>query len=115
MSLTDVMIRSLKPEGRPYKRADAGGLYLEVRPTGAKLWRFKYRHLGKDNRIALGAYANGKSKGLAVEPLFKSVPEAALRDERLYEYLALIDASRLGNQRESNLARAKLEEGLLRA
>lgn len=56
MSLTDVMIRSLKPEDRPYKRADAEGLYLEVRPTGAKLWRFKYRHLGKDNRIALGAY-----------------------------------------------------------
>ena len=56
MSLTDVTIRSLKPEDRPYKRADAGGLYLEVRPTGAKLWRFKYRHLGKDNRIALGAY-----------------------------------------------------------
>ena len=42
MSLTDVLIRSLKPESRPYKRADAGGLYLEVRPTGAKLWRFAY-------------------------------------------------------------------------
>lgn len=56
MSLTDVLIRSLKPESRPYKRADAGGLYLEVRPTGAKLWRFKYRFFGKDNRIALGAY-----------------------------------------------------------
>ena len=56
MSLTDVLIRSLRPESRPYKRADAGGLYLEVRPTGAKLWRFKYRYLGKDNRIALGAY-----------------------------------------------------------
>ena len=56
MSLTDVLIRSLKPESRAYKRADASGLYLEVRPTGAKLWRFKYRFLGKDNRIALGAY-----------------------------------------------------------
>lgn len=56
MSLTDVLIRSLKPESRAYKRADAGGLYLEVRPTGAKLWRFKYRYLGKDNRIALGPY-----------------------------------------------------------
>lgn len=56
MSLTDVLIRSLKPESRAYKRADAGGLYLEVRPTGAKLWRFKYRYLGRDNRIALGPY-----------------------------------------------------------
>ena len=56
MSLTDVMIRSLKAESRPYSRTDAGGLYLEVRPSGAKLWRFKYRFLGKANRIALGAY-----------------------------------------------------------
>lgn len=43
MSLTDGLIRSIKPESRPYKRADAGRPYLEVRPTGAKLWRFKYR------------------------------------------------------------------------
>ncbi len=48
MSLADVLIRSLKPESRAYKRADTGGLHLEVRPTGAKLWRFKYRCLGKD-------------------------------------------------------------------
>ncbi len=30
--------------------------------------------------------------GQAVDPLFKSVPEAALKDDRLYEYLALVDA-----------------------
>jgi hypothetical protein len=48
MSLADVLIRSLKPESRACKRADAGGPYLEVRPTCAKLWRFKYRCLGKN-------------------------------------------------------------------
>ncbi|NEH33270.1 hypothetical protein [Rhizobium ruizarguesonis] len=49
-------------------------------------------------------HARGQQMGQSVEPLFRSVPEAALKDERLYEYLALVDAIRLGNQREAGLA-----------
>lgn len=60
--------------------------------------------------IYVWPYAQGKERGLAVEPLFKSVPEAALKDGQLYNDLALIDAIRLGNQRESNLAKEKLEQ-----
>ncbi len=56
MSLRDFEIRALKAASRPYKRTDQQGLYIEVRPSGAKLWRLKYRYLGKDNRIALGSY-----------------------------------------------------------
>lgn len=56
MALKDVEIRALKPQERVYKRADERGLYIEVHPNGSKLWRFKFRHLGKDKRIALGRY-----------------------------------------------------------
>lgn len=56
MPLKDVEIRAMKAAPRPYKRTDERGLYIEVRPSGAKLWRFKYNHLGKDNRIARGSY-----------------------------------------------------------
>ena len=56
MALTDVEIRALKSRDRIYKRTDSHGLYLEVRPSGSKLWRCKYAHLGKDKRIALGRY-----------------------------------------------------------
>jgi len=63
--------------------------------------------------IFVWPYAEGRERGVAVTPLFKSVPEAALQDSLLYEYLALIDALRLGNQRESRLAADKLEEGLM--
>lgn len=49
-------------------------------------------------------YAAGREMGQSVDPLFKSVPEAALKDQSLYEYLALVDAIRLGNQREASLA-----------
>ncbi len=56
MALTDVAIRGFKPMAKPFKRADAKGLYVEVFPNGSKLWRFKYRIAGKEKRLALGAY-----------------------------------------------------------
>jgi integrase len=56
MALTDSQIRALIPRDRIYKCTDERGLYIEVRPGGSKLWRFKYSHLGKDKRIALGRY-----------------------------------------------------------
>ncbi len=54
----------------------------------------------------------GKKMGQSVLPLFSSVPFAVRRDKLLYEYLALIDAIRLGNAREVNLAKLQLEKGL---
>ncbi|RSY85988.1 DUF4102 domain-containing protein [Sphingomonas koreensis] len=56
MALKDLEIRALKPRDRIYKKADERGLYIEVHPTGSKLWRFKYAYLGKDKRLALGRY-----------------------------------------------------------
>ncbi|HCW61043.1 MULTISPECIES: tyrosine-type recombinase/integrase [Sphingobium] len=56
MPLTDLAIRALDTQDKVYKRADDRGLYLEVHPTGSKLWRYKYRHQGKDKRLALGRY-----------------------------------------------------------
>lgn len=56
--------------------------------------------------------ARGKSKGQSVLPLFKSVPYAVKRDPLLYEYLALVDAIRLGSPREAGLAEKLLQERL---
>jgi len=56
MALKDAEVRALKALDRVYKRADERGLYVEVHPSGSKLWRLKYNHLGKDKRIALGRY-----------------------------------------------------------
>ncbi|MEO7773672.1 MAG: integrase arm-type DNA-binding domain-containing protein [Steroidobacteraceae bacterium] len=54
--LSDVAIRTLKPEAKPYRMADERGMYLEVRPNGAKHWRLKYRLNGRERRVALGSY-----------------------------------------------------------
>ncbi|GAB3248977.1 tyrosine-type recombinase/integrase [Chitinimonas naiadis] len=56
MPLTDVKIRQAKPLEKQFKLADANGLYLLVKPNGAKLWRYKYRIDGKENVYALGDY-----------------------------------------------------------
>ena len=62
--------------------------------------------------ISVWPYARGQVMGQSIEPLFKTVPEAAEKDERLYAYLALIDAIRLGNQREAGVAAKLLTERL---
>src|SRR3546814_20416857 len=36
--------------------SDGGGLPLEVRPSGAKLWRYRYRIADKENVFAIGEY-----------------------------------------------------------
>lgn len=56
MKLNDVAVRKAKPEIKPYKMADGGGMYLEVMPNGSKYWRLKYRYGGKEKRLALGVY-----------------------------------------------------------
>lgn len=56
MALKDLEIRALKAKDRIYKKADERGLYIEVHPSGSKLWRMKYTYHGKDKRLALGRY-----------------------------------------------------------
>ena len=54
--------------------------------------------------------AKGSIRGLSLAPLYPSVPEAALRDEKLYALLSLFDAIRSGQARERNAAQGLLEE-----
>lgn len=56
MPLTDATVRNAKPKDKPYKLSDSGGLFLVVRPTGAKWWRYKYRYARKEKLLALGSY-----------------------------------------------------------
>jgi len=53
---------------------------------------------------------NGKEQGQAIQPLFRSAPEAAKQDQQLYHYLALVDAIRIGKPREATLAKQLLKE-----
>jgi integrase len=85
MPLTDAKIRNTKQGVRPIKLTDGGGLYLEVRPTGAKLWRYRYRIAGKENLFAIGEYFA----------------------DRCGEHISLDDA-----RRERDKARALVKQGI---
>ena len=105
MPLTDTHIRSLKPEARPRKYFDGGGLFLYVPTTGSKLWRMAYRFEGKSKLLSFGDYptislkdARAKreeAKGLlarGIDPSEqkKSAKEAQLTAERdSFENIAL--------------------------
>jgi Arm DNA-binding domain len=60
MSLTNTAIVNAKATTKPVKLTDAAGLYLEVRPSGAKLWRYRYRIAGKENLFAAGEFFEGR-------------------------------------------------------
>ena len=56
MKLTDTAVRKAKPDAKPYKMADGGGMYVFIHSNGSKYWRLKYRYGGKDKTLALGVY-----------------------------------------------------------
>jgi hypothetical protein len=54
----------------------------------------------------------GEVRGLAIEPLYPSVPLAVKTDPALHELLGLVDAVRCGRVREQQLAATLLAERL---
>lgn len=96
MPLTDAAVRAAKPREKAYKLADGQGMYLEVKPTGAKYWRLKYRFDGKEKLAALGVYPT----------------VSLLADRKARE--AIKDQIRAGLDPSHEKRRVKIEAGLRR-
>jgi len=62
--------------------------------------------------VPVWPHKNGDTRGVSFSPLYPTVPDAAVRDPKLYELLALFDALRSGQARERALAQKMLEERL---
>lgn len=56
MPLSDIKIRNLKPKEKAYKVSDFEGLFVLVKVSGSKSWRFKYRIDGKEKLLVIGDY-----------------------------------------------------------
>jgi integrase len=54
--LTDTACRNLKPEAKPLKKSDGGGLYLLIQPGGSKHWYLSYRFGGRQKKLSFGPY-----------------------------------------------------------
>jgi integrase len=94
MPLNDTMIRSAKPRETDWKLADGQGLYLLVTSKGSKLWRLKFRHLGTEKKLSLGAY-----------------PEISLKDARRLREVAkrrLAEGVDPAREKQASKAAAKI-------
>lgn len=56
MALSDTAIRNTKPADKPVKRNNGDGLYLLVRPSGAKWWCFDYLLARKRKTLNMDVY-----------------------------------------------------------
>jgi hypothetical protein len=56
--------------------------------------------------------SEGKVRGVAFEPLYRAVPDAAARDEELYRLLVFVDLIRGGSAREQAWAASELQRAL---
>jgi len=54
--LTAQYIKCLTQKPTEYMERDSRGLYLLVKPNGAKLWRLRYAFEGRERLMSLGAY-----------------------------------------------------------
>lgn len=65
------------------------------------------------NEAYVWPYAKGSVRGQSILPLYASAPSAALRDPKLHELLAMVDALRVGRSRERALALEELKRRIL--
>ena len=54
--------------------------------------------------------SKGNLRGQSIDPLYKTIPEAALEDQKFYELIALVDTIRIGKAREVKMAIDELKK-----
>lgn len=77
--LSDKEVRNTKPTEKEYLLADGGGLFLRVRPTGAKDWLLVYTFAGNRRKLGLGS--------LEMVPLAAARSEAAKARESVKQQI----------------------------
>ncbi len=56
MPLTDAEIRGFRSEKQRFRRSDGRGLFLDIMPSGKKVFRLAYRSDGKQRTLLIGEY-----------------------------------------------------------
>lgn len=104
--LTDTKIRAQKPRDRAYRIADTNGLCIEVRPSGAKAWRYRYRHDGQASMITLGEYP---AMGLAAARAERDRLRALVRSGANPAHVARIERAAKAEQAATTFGAVGLE------
>lgn len=123
MPISDAKIRSLKPKVKAYKVSDFEGLFVLVKPSGSKSWRFKYRVDGKEKLLVIGDYpaislvqarqAKETAKALladGVDPNEAKQEEKRARLAAKGETFEKLGAAFLAKQRKEGKSKATLDK-----
>lgn len=89
LPLAELQVRNAKPRDKVYTLADGGGLFIEINPSGSKIWRMKFRHAdGRLNHLTFGPYpeislTTAREKRLATRRLMlEGIDPAKHRDDK---------------------------------
>ncbi len=116
MPLTATAVRNAKPRDKSYKLGDGGGLYLQVEPSGGRLWRMKYRVDGREKKLSIGAYPEvsladaRKRRDEAREQL--ATGKDPSREKQQAKYRAQIEAANTFGEIAEELIEKRLREGM---
>lgn len=90
------------------------GTIVRGLPTSHSAPCFKGKIVAGNEDKYVWPYSHGKDRGIAIEPLYVTVPEIAENNPGLYVLLSLIDAIRIGKTREREIAKQELEKIILK-
>lgn len=96
--LTDTGIKALKKSEKAYPVPDGQGLLIDVRPTGAKIWRLRYRFNNKPVLLTLGEYPYltikqaREQRDRALELLANGIDPRTEKEERKAQAVAVMEA-----------------------
>jgi hypothetical protein len=82
-------------------------------PTAHSAEPLKSKLVASPSEVYVWPDPQGVVRGQAIAPLYRSVPQAASNDPKLYAKLSLIDAIRVGRVREQRLAASELEKRIV--
>lgn len=95
--------------GAKYAFAPVWGSLTRGVPTAYAAAPLNEAIMPSDDPVPVWPHPKGSARGIGLVPLYPSVPDAALKDAKLYAILALFDALRSGQAREREHAIKLLE------
>jgi hypothetical protein len=90
------------------------GSFARGVPTGHSARPMVGKLMVEENLDWVWPSPEGERRGIALVPIYETVPSAAKNDPELYELLALVDSIRAGSVRERKIAEEEFRKRVLR-
>lgn len=113
VSVFNERLRELMLHGARFVFPPITGALVRGIPTAHAAPAMRDLFVQPDEPVPVWPYSKGTIRGLSLQPLYPTVPQAAAADIRLYNALSFFDAIRMGGARERELASEGLNKMLV--